>query len=378
MNISDFKSGISVKRYAYSSFQPELINLQWIIDDVEIVQLLTEANRMLGELNAFSQFIPNVDLFIQMHVVKEATTSSRIEGTQTNIEEALQKREEINPEKRDDWQEVQNYIEAMNHALHRLDTLPISTRLFKEIHQILMQGVRGERKLPGEFRTSQNWIGGATLRDAVFIPPIHEDISMLMSDVEKFVNNDEIKVPELIRIAMAHYQFETIHPFLDGNGRIGRLFITLYLVNTNLLSKPTLYLSSFFEKHRELYYNNLTGVRTNNNLIQWLRFFLVGVVETAKNSIQTFKEIIELKENIEHQILAKFGNKTLQIKTLLDFLYKHPICNIQNIEEVLHVSTPTANKIIKNLVELNILQEMTGFKRNRQFALHQYIQIFLK
>lgn len=378
MNISEYKSGNWIKRYEYRSFQPTLINVQWMLDDVHVVQLLAEANRIIGELNAFSQFIPDVDLFIQMHVVKEATNSSRIEGTQTNIEEAIQKKEEINPEKRDDWQEVQNYIEAMNNALQRLEVLPISTRLLKETHQSLMQGVRGGQKLPGEFRSSQNWIGGATLRDAVFIPPTHAEVPELMSDLENFINNEEIEVPELIRIAIAHYQFETIHPFLDGNGRIGRLLITLYLVNTQLLGKPTLYLSTFFEKHRNLYYDNLTAVRTRGDLRQWLTFFLVGIIETGKESIETFKSIIKLKEKTEHDILIRFGSKAIMVRQLMQQLYRKPICTAQSAAEYMGVSDPTAAKVIKILLEMHILQEITGFRRNRQFVFHAYLQLFVR
>ncbi len=218
MNISEFIAGSEVQRYKYKSFEPNYVNIEWTIDSPELNYLLSQANIKLGELNAFSQLIPDVDFFIKMHVLKEGTTSSRIEGTQTNIDEAIQKLDDIDPEKRDDWQEVQNYVEAMNSAIDNLSKLPLSNRLLKDTHQSLMQGVRGTYKLPGEFRQSQNWIGGSGLSDAFFIPPHNETISDLMSDLEKFLNNENSLVPDLIRIGIAHYQFETIHPFLDGNG----------------------------------------------------------------------------------------------------------------------------------------------------------------
>ncbi|WP_201767561.1 Fic family protein [Sediminibacterium sp. C3] len=273
MNISSFKSGKLQQRLEYKSFEPTLINEEWHLDNDAVALLLSQADQKLGELNAFSQLIPDVDFFIKMHVVKEGTKSSRIEGTQTNIDEAIQKEEFIQPEKKDDWQEVQNYVEAMNTAITELQQLPLSNRLLKNAHKIILQGVRGKHKQPGEFRISQNWIGGSSLADAKFIPPHQEGVLEYMSDLEQFIHSDKTNLPHLIKIAILHYQFETIHPFLDGNGRIGRLLITLYLVSTGLLVKPTLYLSDFFEKNKEHYYDNLTIVRTKDDLVQWLKFF---------------------------------------------------------------------------------------------------------
>ena len=221
MHLKDYRAGVFSKQHGYKSFNPNPINKEWIITSPEIITLLEEANLKLGELNAFSSFVPDVDVFIRMHIVKEATQSSRIEGTRTKMDEAVLEAKDISPELKDDWQEVQNYIEAMHYAIKKMMTLPLSSRLIREAHKILLKGVRGKHKLPGEFRSRQNWIGGATINDAVFVPPHHSLVPDCISDLEKFLNNDNIQVPHLIRIAIAHYQFEAIHPFLDGNGRIG-------------------------------------------------------------------------------------------------------------------------------------------------------------
>ncbi|MES2664087.1 MAG: Fic family protein [Pseudomonadota bacterium] len=375
MDIKDFHSGSYRQQYQYQSFTPSTIYHDWVLNDPSLQMLLSQADQKLGELNAFSQLIPDVDFFIQMHVSKEATTSSRIEGTQTNIGEALQKLENIEPEKRNDWEEVQNYISALNNAIQSLKTLPISSRLLKETHYLLLQGVRGAGKLPGEFRSSQNWIGGASLRDAVFIPPHADDVADLMTNLEKFLNDDQHLVPSLIRIGIAHYQFETIHPFLDGNGRIGRLLIPLYLVSTGLLMKPALYLSAFFEQHKMLYYENLMMVRTQHNLTQWLKFFLEGIRQTAESSIQTFRSIIKLRNDYEQRILT-LGKKAPNAKVALAQLYIKPIIDIQDMKNILDVDLSTAARLIDDFVRLEILQETTGFKRNRIFVFKSYIALF--
>ena len=375
MNLSDYKAGKAVQRYRYKSFEPGKIDVPWQIDSAELIMLLSEANIKLGELNAFSQLIPDVDFFIKMHVLKEGTKSSRIEGTQTNIDEAVQKEEYIEPEKKDDWQEVQNYVRAMNEAIESLSRLPLSNRLLQQTHKILLEGVRGTHKLPGEFRRSQNWIGGSSLADATFIPPHHECVGDLMADLERFLHNENIPVPHLIKIGIAHYQFETIHPFLDGNGRIGRLLITLYLVSNNLLRKPTLYLSDFFEKNKSLYYDNLTRVRTHNDITQWLKFFLEGIRSTSENSIDTFTNIIALRAEVEDKIIA-LGKKQALAKSFLRYLYSRPVIDIGDVAENLEINFSTASRLVDNFLKLDVLKEVTGYKRNRIFAFDDYIKLF--
>ena len=359
MSITNFKSGNFIQRYQYKSFEPSKVNVEWLIDNAELQFLLSQADIKLGELNAFSQLIPDVDFFIKMHILKEGTKSSRIEGTQTNIDDAVQKEENIEAEKKDDWLEVHNYVETMNQSIKSLDKLPLSNRLLKQAHKTLMRGVRGNRKTPGEFRKSQNWIGGVSLRDAVFIPPHQDSVDDLMNDLEKFLHNENLAIPQLIKIGIAHYQFETIHPFLDGNGRIGRLLITLYLVSNDLLSKPTLYLSDFFEKHRSLYYDNLKRVRTHNDLVQWLKFFLEGMRATSQNSIQTFKNIIKLRSEAEIKI-AKLGKKQEMAREFLQHLYSNPMVDSSDVVKLFNINISTALRLIDDFVKLKILKEITG------------------
>jgi len=376
LKISNFQAGKLEQQYQYKSFRPNKINHEWQVDDPKLVILLEDANRLIGELNAFSQLVPEVDYFIRMHIAKEATTSSRIEGTRTNMEEALVCEQNVDPEKRNDWQEVQNYIQAIHSSIRCLEHIPLSNRLLKDTHKILMQGVRGKHKLPGTFRTSQNWVG-VSLKHATFIPPHHEHVPELMSDLEKFIHNEAVHVPHLIRIGLIHYQFETIHPFLDGNGRLGRLLIALYLANFGLLHKPALYLSDFFERNKGEYYDHLTAVRTTNNLTDWLHFFLYGVQETAQRSIEVFRAILALKERIERETLPLFHvRRQHNTQLLMRTLYQNPVVNIKQVRNLLDVQTNTASALVNDFVKSGILRELTGRKRNRLFIFAEYVQLF--
>ena len=378
MDLREFNAGAYRQQFGFKSFMPEPINFDWVSADAELNSLLPRAAHSLGALHAYSTIVPNVDFFIEMHVVKEATISSRIEGTQTNVGEALQKREDIDPERRDDWQEVQNYIAAMNHAVKRLSKIPLSTRLLKETHRILLSKGRGRAKDPGEFRRSQNWIGGNSPGEASFVPPPHEEVSGLMGDLESFLHNDKIRVPALIRIAIAHYQFETIHPFLDGNGRLGRLMITLFLVDQGLIARPTLYLSEYFERHRAEYYDRLTLVRTSNDLIQWAKFFLKAVDETASKGVRTLEKIQSLAAMIEGKKLVQLGKRFTSGRALLNALYRRPHTTSKDVAQLLHVTSMSANALIEEFVRLGILVEVTGWKRNRQFVFMDYLNLFAK
>jgi Fic family protein len=376
MNISDFKAGTWRKGYRYQYFLPEKINHLFVWTDEGINELLERASLRLGELNSFSRFVPDLDMFIKMHVFKEAVISSRIEGTHTNIEEAIIEEKEINPEKRDDWHEVNNYVTAMNTAIEELKTLPLSNRLIRNTHRILLSSGRGEHKNPGEFRESQNWIGGASLADAVFIPPAHTELPELLADLELFLQHAETKIPHLIRIAIAHYQFETIHPFLDGNGRIGRLLITLYLVSAGVLDKPLLYLSEFFEKNKNLYYDNLELVRTKNDIGQWLKFFLTGVIQTAENGVSTLHKIVDLKASIEREKILAMGKRAKQGLVFLHALFSHPVVTIKDVQSITGLSPKAANDLVQAFLTAGILKETTGYQRNRVFSFEEYLRLF--
>lgn len=378
MDISNYQSGTYIQQFKYKCFLPSSINFPWRISDPGLNILLQEANIAIGKLNSFSLHIPDIASFIRMHIVKEATTSSKIEGTKTEFDEALLGYSYLETERRDDWQEVHNYINAMEFAVKELNTLPISSRLLRETHRILLSGVRGKEKLPGEFRKSQNWIGGASLQDAFYIPPHYEYLPDLMSDLEKFINNTNDEVPHLVKAAIMHYQFESIHPFLDGNGRIGRLMITLYLIANNLLPGPTLYLSDFFERNRQLYYDNLTLVRTQSGMSQWIKFFLAGVLETANASISVFEQIIKLRSRIDNQIIPMFGRQKELANKTLSYLYAHPVVTASQLTEELGISKPTANSIIRRLKEYSILKETTGKQRKRIFEFTEYLDLFRK
>lgn len=370
-----FQSGRLGQQAHYKSFQPNPINRAWVVDDMALLQLLGQADRELGRLDMYSEYIPNIDLFIRMHVLKEATQSSKIEGTQTNMEDALLDKEDVALDKRDDWEEVQNYVAAMNEAVNKLQTLPFSARLIRETHKTLMQSVRGKHKQPGEFRHSQNWIGGATIDDAVFVPPVHTSIKDLIGDIEQFVHNDTQHFPELLKVALVHYQFETIHPFLDGNGRVGRLLITLYLVSRGILKQPVLYLSDFFERNRQLYYDNLMRVREKNDLLQWFKFFLVGVIETAKSSTTTFDHILKLQKQVDAQ-LQTLGSRTANAQKVVYYLYQRPMIDAAKVGEVAGVSPASAYKLIADLEQFGILKEITGGKRSKMYVFDAYLKLF--
>lgn len=374
--MKNFEAGKYLNQGTYKSFSPNYINRNWIIDDMSIISLLSKADQCIGRLDMYSQYVPNISLFISMHMLKEATKSSGIEGTQTTMVDALQDKEEIPLDKRDDWAEVQNYILAMREAVDRLQNLPISARFIRDMHKTLMQGVRGEHKQPGEFRLSQNWIGGSSPNNAIFVPPIYQDVPGLIGDIEKFIHEPVCSMPELIKIAIIHYQFETIHPFNDGNGRTGRLLVPLYLVSCGILKRPILYLSDYLEKHRRVYYDKLTDAREKNDITNWIKFFLEGIIETAQKGTDTLNAIMSLQKEFDAQVQT-MGNRSANALKLIDSLYVHPFVDAARVSKLLNISFPSAITLLAELEKRDIVKEVTGNKRGKYYAMAKYLDLFI-
>ena len=344
----------------------------------ELQDALSRADRELGRLDGSVQTLPNPDLFVLLYVRKEAVLSSQIEGTQSSLQDVLAAEAQIlSPDRPRDVHEVINYVKAMNYGLERLEYLPVSVRLVKEIHRELLRGVRGSRLSPGELRTSQNWIGpaGCTINEAVYVPPPPAVLPDALASLEYFIHqNDEM--PALIKVGLTHAQFETIHPFLDGNGRVGRLLITFLLTESNILHKPVLYLSHYFRRHRQMYYDRLQAVRSHGDWEGWLVFFLKGVAEVSREATATARRILDLREVHRRAITEDLGRAAGNGHRTLEYLYERPIVSVKNIQDLTGTTFAAANQLVSRLVSSGILREVTGRSRNRRFAYQQYINLF--
>ena len=339
---------------------------------------LSEAENVLSRLDASIQTLPNPDLFVFMYVRKEAVLSSQIEGTQSSLQDVLAAEAQIlDPYRPRDVAEVINYIDAMNYGINRLNELPVSIRLIREIHARLLAGVRGSNLTPGELRRSQNWIGpaGSTLAQASFIPPPPQELVQALSDLEHFLHAED-EIPTLIKIGLAHAQFETIHPFLDGNGRIGRLLITFLLCEQGLLKKPVLYLSYYFKYHRQAYYDHLQAIRQQGDWEGWLVFFLDGLAQASVQAAETARKITELQEMQRLKIMENFGRVVGNGLKVFDYLFQHPLVSVEQVKTVTKTSFPAANELIKKFVESEILSEITGNKRHRRYQYTAYLRLF--
>lgn len=349
-----------------------------LVFGAELTALLSQADRALGRLDGSVLTLPNPDLFILMYVRKEAVLSSQIEGTQSSLQDLLAAEAAIYDEHRPhDVEEVINYVRAMKRGLERLHELPVSVRLVREIHAELMQGVRGSRLQPGELRQSQNWIGpaGCTLNTASFVPPPAHEVPGALGDLEKFLH-EENGLPPLVKIALAHVQFETIHPFLDGNGRVGRLLITFLLTECDVLHKPVLYLSHYFKQHRQAYYDHLQAVRDRGEWEQWLTFFLRGVIEVAGEATNTARRIQLLREENRRAITEHFGRAAGNGHRVLEKLFDRPIVSVPDVQQLTGTTHAAANTLVRRMVGLGILEEITGYARNRRFRYGPYVRLF--
>ena len=359
---------------AYNSFVPAVLppNPQIELND-EIVEILVKANRQIALLEGISSRIPNIDLFISMYVRKEALMSSQIEGTQATLEDVLDPMLENNTNR--PVGDVVNYIKATDFAINRLKELPLCNRLIKEAHKVLLAGVRGQNKCPGEFRHSQNWIGGAgsTLQNARYIPPSVEDMQQAMSDLEKYINAED-NLDVLIRAGLIHYQFETIHPFLDGNGRIGRLLITLFLMEQKVLTTPALYISYFLKKNRIEYYDRMSEVRLKGNYEQWIKFFLEAVYESAKDAVETIDKLTALHDKNCAKI-ANLGRRAKNGMRVFEYLESNPIIEIRKTSQELDIAFNTISSVIKDLINIGVLEQTSNQSRNRTFAYKEYLEI---
>lgn len=362
---------------AYKSFVPNPLPPDPAVElDYDMVRMLVEANKSLAALESISSRIPNMDLFVSMYVRKEALMSSQIEGTQATLEDILDPMIEDNTNR--NVVDVVNYIKATEYAINRLDTLPLCNRLIKETHAVLMENVRGQEKNPGEFRYSQNWIGGqgSILMNARYIPPCPEDMEAAMSDLEKYINADD-SLDYLVRAALIHYQFETIHPFLDGNGRVGRLLITLFLMEKKVLTTPALYISYFLKKNRIEYYDRMTEVRNKGNYEQWIRFFLTAILESSEDAIRTINELTNLHEK-NSALIDKLGRARINAGLLFGYLESNPIIDIGKTADALGVSFNTVSAAVGRLQNLGILVQTENASRNRTFAYEEYLNILRK
>ncbi|WP_308721484.1 Fic family protein [Komagataeibacter xylinus] len=361
----------------YNAFIPAPLPPEIEID-MEMQTLLSRADRALGRLDGSIQTLPNHDLFVLMYVRKEAVLSSQIEGTQSSLSDVLEAEANIHSSHRpNDAIEVINYVGSLRYGISRLKELPISIRLIKEIHEKLLSNVRGQEKNPGELRTSQNWIGsgGCSLRDATFIPPPPHELMEHLGNLEKFIHGDD-DIPFLIKIALIHSQFETIHPFLDGNGRVGRLLITFLMYEKEILCKPVLYLSHYFKRHQSKYYQLLQDVRDEGKWEEWIKFFLRGVAEVSAEATETARKIVDLREENRDIIQKNFGKTAGNALILLERLFYSPYVDIKIVAENLNISYPTANNLVNKFVEYGILHEQTGQQRYRLFFYKPYVSLF--
>lgn len=375
INIKRFESGTWVEQIKTTSFSPNSINHDWIIDDGNIQTLLEVASLQLGKLNGIALQVKHFKCVEHLFKLREAFFSCSIDGLKIDFETVLMNPEELGINKQKNQKKVLNYVQAYDYAKKELGIMPFTNQLVKDTHREMMLGINKKNKIIGEFRMVQNWVG-QSLQNAAYVPPYHLEVQGLMRDLELFVHNKKIAIPALIKSSLMHYQFEMIHPFIEGNGRMGRLMIPLQLSQRNYLEHGAFIYSEYLNTHKTDYFKKLRRVRRNHELTQWMEFYLEGMVEASKKAINILQDVIQLQQKVNDQLVDKLGIKSKKAKKLFKELYKNPIVDSRSVPEIVDASTATANRLLDELVEMGLLKEMTGFRRNRKFIFKDYLELF--
>lgn len=378
MKLEDYKVGRYIRMEGYRSLILSKINYDWEWEDSKLSLLVAEANRLIGEISIYSKLLPNVDVYIKMLSRIEANSSNRIEGAKTTIEEELLGEDNIEEEKKEDLARAKRYIEAINHGAERIkDGGNVCTKLMKELHKILMQEEDIDHKLIGKVRNMQNWVGGDSIENAEYVPPPYTEIEECLADFEEFANNEEIDTPHIVKLAILHYQFETIHPFLGGNGKIGRMIIPFYMKSKGMLNKPCLYLSEYLEKNKDRYFEELMNVRDKNNIIDWIKFFLESVIQTAKLTEKRFEKLSKFYDEIENLALD-LPVKPENAFRVINVLFEEPIIDRTKLGELAGVKEGTMRTIINSLTEMGVIDKINGNDKSKIIVFKEYMDIFFK
>ncbi|MCF8715464.1 Fic family protein [Joostella atrarenae] len=372
--MDDYKAGSYIIHRRYVNFQPTFINKEWLINNREVLSLLSKADRQVGRLDMFSEYV-NMDMFVNMHIFKEVVQSSNIDGAYLTLEEAFMKKEDLAEDKKGAWQAVRDCVSATNKSINSLKNQSLQASLIKEAHKTLSGKNKAKEFMPGEYRRTQNWIGGSSVIHASFVPPTHKSIDYLMEDLLAFGNDKSNALPDLLKVALIHYQFETIHPFVDGNGKIGRLLIVLNLMDEKLIRLPILYFSDYLQRNKDEYFRSLNKVRKDNDLQQWLKFFLKGIAEVAKDGAGNLNKILQM-QRLVNRAVNKLDESSDEVKKVVAFLYLNPVIDVNDVVELINVSEERANTIIKTLVELGILCHIDRVSRVEVYSFKKYIDLF--
>lgn len=378
MKLEGYKSGIFMRMNDYSPFILSKINYEWSWEDSKLNKMSAEVNRQIGELNGYSKLLPNMDAYTKMLMVVEANKTSKIEGTNIKMEDCLLQPSDIEAEKKEDWDRIQRHIDAMNYGIQQIgEQVTVGTKLLREIHNILLQGEKGDEKNLGKLRGMQTWVGGTSILDAIYIPPPHTEIVECLADFEQFIANEDTNTPDVVKLAMLHYQFESIHPFVGGNGRIGRMLIPLYLRSKGFLDKPCLFVSEYLEQNKEEYFNRLAKVRTSSDIIGWINFFLEAMLESAKRTNNRLQQLSQLKNEMDN-VVMNTPVKPDNAKKIVETFYKEPIVDVLRLGELSGIKGGTMRTVINSLIDKGIVIKVKGVNKNKIVCFKKYTDIFFE